>query len=164
MREYKFYDTDPMGLGWEEYDIVGDDYVDLIKTCCQYSKTLLLRISGEKINGISELERFRIFKSDNITFMPDHYYRITKCDKNPDEFRYFNICPELCDLLIHISNSIFHWIDGWGYCNPEDPTFYRGDGSVFFTSVIHDGVCTLTPREDECVDHIVEKEHWIKIN
>ena len=162
MREYKFYDTDPMGLGWEEYDIVGNDYVDLIKTCCLYSKTLFLRISGERINGISELERFRISKGDNITFVPDHYYRMIKCDKYPDEFRYYNICPELCDLLLHISNCIFHWIDGWGYHNPEDPTFYREDGSVFFTSVIHDGVCTLTPREDENVDHIVEKEHWIK--
>jgi len=160
MREYKFYDTDPMGLGWEEYDIVGKDYVDLIKTCCQYSKTLSFRIVNAEIRYTKDLEVYRIPKNKNINFMSPAYWINGKLD----EIRYYQICPELCELLSQSVKSIYQWryISPESYTNPEDPTFYREDGSVFFTSVIHDGVCILTPREDENVDHIVKKEHWIK--
>lgn len=158
MGEYKFYDTDP--TGWEEYDIVGDDYTDLIKTCCQYCKTLSFRIVNARINYIDDLEAYRIAQDNNINFMSPAYW----IDGKPDEIRYYKICPELCKLLLQSVESIFQWryISQESYTNPEDPTFYREDGSVFFTSVIHDGVCTLTPRDDEYVDHIVKKEHWIK--
>ncbi|MBE6625537.1 MAG: hypothetical protein E7622_07885 [Ruminococcaceae bacterium] len=60
-----------------------------------------------------------------------------------------------------ITDSIFKWIDGWGFKNPEDPCFYRDDGSAFFTSVIHEGVVKLTPRENEDVSKIISNPLWI---
>jgi len=71
------------------------------------------------------------------------------------------MCPELCELLLKITDSIFKWIDGWGFKNPEDPCFYRDDGSAFFTSVIHEGVVKLTPRENEDVSKIISNPLWI---
>ena len=155
MREYKFLDTDPMGFGWEEYDIVGEDHAELIRTCCKYSKTVSFAIGIDKWSLIEKLEAYRIPKDNNITFISPVSWR----NGIPDEIRYYRVCPELCELLIQYVDNIWDWL----FANPEDPIFYRADGSVFFKSRIHDGWCILTPRDDENVDHIVKKAHWLKI-
>ena len=157
MRIYKFLDTDSMGR--EDYDICGESYRELIRTCCKYSKTVSLRITNPKTMFQKELKKYQGPKEKNITYVYEHYYGKTMV--NPPDVKYYRICPELCQLFIEISNSIFKWIYGWGYANPEDPVFYREDGSVFFSSLIHDGECILLPREGEDVSKIIAQANWI---
>lgn len=157
MKKYVFYDTDITGQ--EEYDIAGEDYRELIQICCKYCTIVSLRITHAETSFVNELEKYRIPKDKNITFVYKHYYGISS--KNPTEVKFYRICPELYELLLKISESVFKWIYGWGYTNPEDPAFYRSDGSVFFSSIIHEGECTLTPINGENISKIIEKGHWI---
>lgn len=155
---YKFFDTDCTGR--EEYDISGEEYKELITTCCKYCEIMSLRFLSPQTSFINELDQFVTSEIKNITFIYEHYYRNIKPENQPD-VKYYRVCPELCELLLKIADSIFKWIYGWGYTNPEDPVFYRADGSVFFSSVIHDGECALTPRSTEDVSNIISKDHWI---
>lgn len=154
-KKYKFYDTDI--LGEKEYDICGRDYKELIHICCKYSSTMSLIITNQNSDLLGKIKEYQITKNNNITFSFNHY------DKNSTTIQYYQVCPQLCKILLNQTNSIFDWINGWGFSNPEDPTFYRQDGSVFFTSTIHDGECTLFVRDDENVENILSNTLWKEI-
>ena len=160
MSKYIFRDTDISGEA--EYDITGDNYVKLISVCCKYSSYLSLRITSNEISGAKELEKYVVPKKKNLVYMYDQFYRENSLQSNL-EVKYYRVCPELRDLLLRISDSIFKWINGWGYVNPEDPVFYRADGSVFFSSIIHDGECLLYPNDEEDISEILLNDNWIEI-
>lgn len=44
--------------------------------------------------------------------------------------------------------------------NPEDPTFFRSDASIFFHPVVHEGMALLCARDDEDVSTIVCRPGW----
>ena len=151
MKKYVFYDTDIEGN--EEYDIREEAYETLMRTCCQYSSTLSVGYWRSDLKVFQALQAFEIEKPQNILAEQAYYA--------PDrQMRYYKVCPELCDVLLKAAGGIFEWIDGWGFHNPEDPIFYRSDGTVFFTSVIHDGVCAIMPRDDEDVEQLLGAVAW----
>lgn len=77
-------------------------------------------------------------------------------DKEPQDYhRYYKACPEIKQWMLDAVGSIFEWIDGWGYKNPEDPYFYREDGSVLFFSSIHDLLLEVRYRDDEDVTRLL---------
>ena len=148
---YKFYDTD--NTGTEEYEISGKEYKKLIEICCKYCTVLSLVVTNPNSNILKKLRKYEIKKSDNISFNYEHYSNL------PVIVNYYTICSELREIILADTNNIFCWINGWGFTNPEDPTFYRNDGSVFFTSTIHEGECTLMIK-DENVSEIISNPHW----
>lgn len=154
-KEYIFYNYDADPNIHTEYDICGQEYKTLVEICCKYCKTMSLRICKDSIDYVDDLEVFRCEKPDNIDFF--HY--TTSLDAE-DCIRYYRICHELKDLLEKASDSIMNWVSTWGYKNPEDPVFYREDGSVFFSSITHEGECILYPREDEDVRDIISNPNW----
>lgn len=149
---YKFYDSDD--TGFEEYNIIGSDYKKLIEICCKYCKTLSLIITNPQSELFKKLETFEVKKSKNISFEYTHY------DKRIGFIKYYKVTPELYNTIIDNTDEIFCWINGWGFSNPEDPTFYREDGSVLFTSTIHDGECTLMVKNED-VSEIVSDPNWL---
>ena len=150
---YKFYDTDITGL--KEYNIIGEDYKNLIKMCCKYCTTLSLIATNANSHLLKELEIYEIEKSEKISFNFNHYGEIS------DKIKYYSVSPELYRTIIKNTNDIFCWINGWNFENPEDPTFYREDGSVFFTSTIHEGTCTLFVKGED-VSKIVNNSNWVE--
>lgn len=160
MSIYIFYDTDCNGE--EEYDISGEDYTTLIKTCCKYCNTLSLRITHPDTDFANVLDKFAVNKNNEKNIAYQHYYGTNMDLNHISEIRYYEVCEELKEILLLASNSIFKWIYGWGYTNPEDPVFYRPDGSVFFYSIVHEGKCVLIPQVDEDVDSIILNEHWLR--
>ena len=159
MKTYNFYDTDL--TGWAEYDITGEDYKELMRTCCKYSKTMsftIMKPSG--ISYVEELKKFAVEKEDNIQDASIKYgYPFSEFQPY---VQYYRVCLELCELLVSMTDSIFKLKYNSDISNPDDPIFYRADGSVFFSSVIHEGEITLYPRENEDVSAIISKEHWIE--
>ena len=153
MRKYVFYDTDIEGN--EEYDIRGASYELLMRTCCRYSSVLYLKYLAPNMQVYDKLKEFEIEKPQNIPDDPGVYMPF--CDK-----RYYRVCPELCDALLRTANGIFEWLDGWGFHNPDDPVFYRSDGTVFFASEIHEGVCVLAPKENEDVTEVLSSVEWVQ--
>ena len=160
MSVYQFRDTDYSGT--EELDICGIDYENLIRTCAEYASTVSMRIISSENPCIQQLERFRLHETDPIEYVYGHYY--ARDDRRAvHEIRYYRLCPEAIEVLLSISDSIFKWISAWGYHNPEDLAFYREDGTVFFDSIVHEGVCNLYPRTGEEVQRIVQSEGWNKM-
>ncbi len=159
MSIFVFYDTDCNGE--EEYDISGEEYRTLIKLCCKYCDTLSLRITHIDTSFVNELEKFATKKTNENISVYQHYYGADMNAQLLSEIRYYKICDELERTLLSISDSVFKWIYGWGYTNPEDPVFYRHDGSVFFHSIVHDGKCVLTPQANENVAPIILNKHWL---
>ena len=158
MKIYKFYDwnlTDD-----EESSLDEEAYQKLIKFCCDICEVVSFIIIKPSIcsKKIQEsLKKFSILPPKNITYK-FRYYNINGEWNGISAVQYYRVCPELCQLLLTSASSIFDWI---GYTYPEDPTFYRNDGSVFFTSTTHEGLLTLMPREDEDVSDIISYTGWI---
>lgn len=151
MKIYAFYDTDIYGN--EEYDIRGDSYEKLLRICCSNSSVLCLKFLFPDLIAADQLKAFEISKPKNITMISNSSCYC--CVK------FYRVCPELCDAMIGIAGGIFEWLCGWGFRNPDDPTFYRSDGTVFFVSEIHSGVCAIIPRKDECLEDILQVAPWL---
>lgn len=151
---YKFYDTDITGL--KEYTIIGEDYKNLMKVCCKYCTTLSVIVTNTNSDFLKKLEKYAIEKSENISFEFTHYGEIS------GKIKYYKVSPELYQTIITNTNDMFCWINAWDCENPEDPTFYREDGSVFFTSTIHEGECTLFVKNED-VSKIVNNPNWLSI-
>ena len=166
MTVYKFFDTD--STGQKEYDIAGSHYRILLKTCFAYCNTFSVMINYTVracVSVFDGIEEYRLPITKNITRAYRHYgdFSENKHKNGAYEIRHYKLCPETQKILIDITDSIFKWIYGWGYSNPEDPAFYRADGSVFFCSTIHEGECTLLVNEGENIADIVSCGPWIKI-
>ena len=142
---YRFRDTDDSG--WEEYDIAGDRYFELIDLCCKYCCTVSFVVCFSAIDEsfFEKIKRFLI-KSE---YMEEGY-----------ETLYYSISPEVADALKNVSNSIFSWT--FVAIGAEDLTFYREDKSIFLKSVTHDGICDIFPREEEDISNIISQGHWEK--
>lgn len=158
MRTYFFLDTDLQGNA--EYDISGNNYADLIDICCKYSSVLSLMIENKRVKLVKQLESFRIAQPKNIQ---NEYTRYSQNDDGAGlDIRYYRVCDELCNLLKSSANSIFDWVYGQGHNKPEDPIFYREDGSKFFSSVIHECECTLCIAEGENADIVICNGNWVE--
>ncbi len=157
MVKYRFYGTD--GTGWDEYDIEGDDYRELIDVCCQYCSVVSFEIypQYEDAEYLTQIQKYMVNRENTYRTVTDEFGSyITGSDK-----RYYTVCSEICDLLKKEKN-IFSWF--WQENNPfhfENLTFYRSDGSVFFKSITHDIVCYLFPKEED-VSRIVSNVLWEK--
>ncbi|MBE6949668.1 MAG: hypothetical protein E7456_07490 [Ruminococcaceae bacterium] len=153
MKKYVFYDTDLTGQA--QYDISGNEYLELIKTCCKYSTTFSLKITNTSHSIFKELARYKIPVTQSVLNAYQHY-----SDKS--DIHHYRLYNEIQETLLNTCGSIFQWINGWGYTNPDDPAFYRDDGSVFFESTIHEGICILYPLENEDISTIIENKLWIE--
>ena len=158
---YVFFDTDLL-TGNEDYDIVGADYAELIQTCFRYSEYFSVWFSPH----VQWAEKLKPYE---ITVDPACFEYAPPRDSKPSHIadiviylHFYRICPELYTILTDNIHSIWEWIDGWDFKNPENPHFYRADGTCFFMCNTHDGECFFYAREDEDVSVVVNKEHWYR--
>ena len=143
---YYFRDFDD-SIG--DIQIAGAEYSSLIKLCCLHSEYGSMTFTSQ--------EQVRCFSSylciDNI--------ELINSAKGRRKYRgFFRCSPETERFLLTHVNEFFQWVDFDGYCNPEDLTFYRKDGSVFFWSETHEGVCALLNRKEENVNSVISNIGW----
>lgn len=150
MKYYVFNDTDSYGNA--EYDITGEEYLNLMRKCCECTKSFSLYHKDFNTRIYKELEPYKI-KSEIINkndYQGNNYI---------EEIAYYSVCSETFDIITTQVKAIFNWIRGWGYNNPEDPTFYRENGTVFLDSSIHNGVVRMFPINED-VSEIIKNELW----
>ena len=163
MEKYTFYDTDP--TGHEEYDISGEQYHALLQACFKYSDSFSIILSPSCKADLSKWENYRIPVEAYVKAVYSHYgdANTGDADKIGDyEIRQYKLCPELCRSIAQHTDSLFSWICGWEFDNPDDPAFFREDGSVFFTSTIHEGECVLYLKANETLARNSLDDKWIK--
>lgn len=157
--KYCFFDSDITDMNpFAEYDIVGEQYKQLIKICCVYSDYLSFTFMNDNVKLIDELEPY-IISDNSLEFDYSVNYSI-ELELKPYK-QYYRVCKEVCDILLKHTDRIFSWICGGGYNNPEDIAFYRTDKTPFFYSIIHEGVCVILPNDNENVECIISNPLWI---
>ena len=130
-----------------ELTISGLDYTELIDTCFKYSTHISFSLRFLRRGGIR-------FES------PEPYAKPLKASLSAScgDTVILPCSEKTRQYLLNRTDNLFKWMD-W-YKNPEDLTFYRADGSIFFWSLIHEGVCCLINRPDEDVSGVVGKPDW----
>ena len=147
--EYIFFDRDYYANDGH-FDICGNDFKSLLNVCFQYSTTFSLILGNSDITHQNMLSPYMLY-TESIAAI-----------SNFDGKRlYYKACPETKESLLKITDHLFNMLYGWGYNNPENPTFYRSDGSIFFSSIIHEGECRLFPRANEDVSSIISIGNWL---
>lgn len=157
---YKFYDWN--SYTDEDQNLSRNEYVELFRCCCKQCTVMSLIFRYKDTCFQDDLEKFRIVRPNNINYNFPHY-NFANLNAEQIDVRYYRISEELYKTLISSVQGIYDWIYGWGNKNPEDPTFYRDDGSVFFTSIIHEGELSLYVKENENVETIVSNNQWEKV-
>lgn len=164
MSEYRFYDSDPTGVA--EYDIKGDEYFKLLEACFEFCTSVsfvFCRKSGFPLKWDERMEIYRIPVTNENRIAYGHYGFGGECESAANiwyEIRHYRLCTESQELIRGMTDSLFSWVSSSEHCMPDDPVFYRRDGTVFFFSLIHEGECSLFPRPDEDVSRIVAKNLW----
>ena len=167
MEMYREYDTNIDGDCNEELDISGNEYEKLLLKCFEYCDTFSIRVKEELLedSGCEELialENYRIPTRENVLPAYSHYYK-EFLPVVQEEIRCYRLLPETKKMLTNISNSIFAWISTREHKKPEDLAFYRRDGSVFFSSTVHEGYCNLFAKNGEKIDDIINNNIWHRI-
>lgn len=170
MRKYVFFDADPTGRA--EYDIAGKNYRALIQCCFKYCSAVALLVDNDRVpqmHILNQLEQYRIPTTPQIESVyfgkHGHYGRWDGAFNDGDfpyEVRCYSLCPQIESIFIAATDSIFSWLCGWGFDNPTDPTFFRKDGSIFFTSIVHEGECRLFLKDTENAESIVAENGWFE--
>ncbi len=164
LRTYRFYDSDI--TGHEEYDISGEQYQQFLKACFRHCATVSVLIDPDYDGNIDLWDTCRIPVSPNVQNTYCHYG--VPSSEKPDrincfEIRHYRLTAQMQKLIQSQANSLFSWTCYFGYHNPDDIAFYRPDGSVFFSSVVHEGEAALFLREDEDLSEILSQGHWIPV-
>ncbi|MBQ7160614.1 MAG: hypothetical protein IJR90_02790 [Clostridia bacterium] len=160
MADFYYYDTDASGEA--EYDISGEEYRLLLETCFKYGEYFSFRYFEDRVNVPAGILRYAVSaKEANINCV----FSTRKLENESgtavcDQTVFLRLTDEVKKWILSVTDSIFKWIDGWGNKNPEDPMFYRADGSVLFESVIHDGVIHFNASENENLSAILSDPLW----
>ena len=156
--KFTYYDSD-IFTGEGDFDITGRDYEELLNLCFKYSDVMSFLIYDSNTSYLKNLEKFKIRRPQSITGSFEEQRTIE--NSVPPCYQYYKACEGLKTLMRTISGSIFQFVHAWGYTNPEDPTFYRADGSVFFYLIGHAGECSFLPRDNEDISKILSMGHWV---
>lgn len=129
-------------------------YVQLLNCCFRYSSFVSFRHLNSEHPVASHLAKWEV-KPDNIEF---------DISDDPSKRSIYAACEELHQVMLTWCDDLFS-LDAYGEPPlPEDPMFFREDGSVFFSSIIHEGECSLYPRTDESIEDILSWRHWLYID
>ena len=147
---YYFLDYDD--IKEQDLNIENEDFVSLIETCFKYSTRFSL-----VFRSIMDADSF------NKGFMPLCVEKMT----SSDEIRNFKVLYDCSqsnkNQLLKTTKKLFNLDVVNGCIIPEDLTFYRDDGKVFFWSETHEGVCAIFDS-NENVSEIVNKRGWHKFD
>ena len=156
MKKYIFYDSDISGNA--DYDIKGKCYEKLIHFCSSKCPYFTLMKVADFSPIFEELEAY-IIERPAVCPIPKAQY-ISSGFKSYNI--YYRVCRESISVLLRIGSVFSYLWDNISVNPPEDLTFYRSNGSVFFSSVTHEGECALYLEDNEETD-IVLNSLWHRI-
>lgn len=157
MKKYCFLDRDEDHYeSDEEFDIAGEEYSNLLSCAMQYCTYFSLDYPDGMLPPVSLKPHIHIVK--NIDDYKKSWEKCRACNWY-DVRIFYRYNAETQQMLKEMSDSIFKF-SYYFYGSPENPTFYREDYSIFFSSVTHEGDSFLFPKESEDVSVLLSNEHW----
>jgi|MGYP000060895052 hypothetical protein len=146
-------------VNWDDEDIGGQNYRDFMDLCFRYSRYFTFRYEPEIKNDrpnpffVKELPALAPFMVESFPMRCWSWWTDTIC--------VYRCTEEAKRFLQNHVYSLFDWQPYWdNHHNPQDPTFFRADGSVFSFSLIHEGYSLVYNREDEDVTLLDSMAGW----
>lgn len=156
---YHFYGYD-FFTGRGIYDLEQEHYWALLQLCLKYCSYFSILVAEKSVEKMQIFESYSIEKPD-FPYQNESLGDIIWGGILRSRRQYYRVCDESIRLLYQLSTNIFELYDTGEHNFPEDPVFYRADGSVFFNSVIHEWECHLFPHKDENIDSVLQFGHWL---
>ena len=125
----------------------GAEYESLVEFCCSASVEMILVVREPRTEGDPSLRQ-------TLADLSPHLIRITQTSEWPgtilyedeaDVYRY-RVSPSLQLELERMASSLFDWVHP---DVPEDPCFFREDGSVLLVTTSHERDAYLLLTDDE---------------
>ena len=131
----------------EDISIEAEHYKQLISLCFRYCTHFSLLFRDKSVE-------------DNL-MLPTPLYRQNAGKYSNVEYLCFYACSIESQNFLLTKANLFDWLDTTTIRSPEDLIFYREDGSVFFWSETHEGICALFERNQEDVAMLVSQRGWV---
>lgn len=167
IKEYISYDFDDEDDGEKSISIYGKNFEMLMEKCFEYSTcfSMIFRPANDPITFPAEITHDNTY---DYTEYDKYIIKSGKTNKWPGSpgaacggiIRYYKCCEDTLNMILSISDTIFDFAYWWDNLNPEDPCFYRADGTVLLASEIHEGKCYLFPKDSEDFDEIFNTIKW----
>lgn len=135
------------------FPLSGTHYTQLLQCCFKHSSFVSFRHVNSAHPSVSHLEKWEV-KSDDIVF---------DISDDAGKRSMYVACNDLHHAMLMWCDDLFSLHAYGEHPLPEDPIFFRKDGSVFFSSIIHEGECSLYPRTGESVEDVLSWGHWLYI-
>ena len=152
MGYYTYYIRD-FFLNAGEFPLSGEHYKELLRCCFQYSAYVsFLRVRpNHPFAGVLKKWEVR---------------NVPQLDSSACDLGLRNVyfaCEDLHRAMESWTDDLFSLYTMCEHQFPEDPVFFRSDGSVFFESTIHEGECSISPRSGEDVASVLAYGHWLYV-
>ena len=138
----------------EEYDMSGQDYINLLDTCFKYSQFFFFHYNKFEIIIPEWLNDYTVPVS-NIPAVQNYQY----C------YALNSMCIILNEKTIewirNVTDSMLSWVCTRNCKNPEDPVFLRDDLSLFFWSESHEGFFRIYVKDGEDINDILKTGLWV---
>ena len=152
MKLYSFFSRDYFSNNGN-HSISGDHYYVLLNHCFQFSRFFSITAHKKDCILIKELEHLQ------VTTVP---FSITQNLCNARIF--YSACKQSHDILVSCGQNLLDDVYGQEEYHPENLSFYRADGSVFFEALNHEGEYCLYLRPEENIDAVLEFGHWLAMD
>jgi hypothetical protein len=139
------------------YDLIGEPegevYLQLLSCLSMFCETLTLVVRGTQANSgcntfIDELKPFFINSVKTCEWPGTNLFG------HEATLHRFRLNRGLTTILVRFSNGLYDWIEP---DLPEDPCFYRADGSTWLATIAHerDAYLEITSSEhDRLISHV----------
>lgn len=152
MKQYTFFDRNYYSNSGIFF-IAGEHYRILLRKCFKYGMYLSLKVYDETAPFIKELDTWKVHDLSEVSDFIQ-----------PTQYRLYFANTDVYNLFLKKTTSILEY-RCWSVNMPyEDVSFIRKDGSIFFSSIFHEGECSIYPCNDEDVSDILKQGHWLPIN
>lgn len=140
-------------LNTGNYPLAGTHYKCLLQHCFCFSAYVSFSITDPNSEAALEIKRWKVKETDGFP-----------AKKNINSESVYYACEEIYSVMLSWADDLFDLCTTKNHVFPEDPAFYRSDGSVFFDSIIHEGECSLYPRNSEDISKVLAHGHWLYMN
>lgn len=144
---FAFFNRDYI-LNCGEQNFSGEHFSAVLLLCHQYCNWFSLAVTDETHPVLQELRTFLVPPS--------------KADDEKGK-KYFILCKDTIHILEKHFSDFFEFQSNGDELVPEDPVFYRADGSTFLECCAHEGEVFLYPRQQEDVFSILSYGGWIEM-
>lgn len=149
MKQYSFFSRDYFNNSGY-FPISEEHYLSVLQHCFRYGKYLSLIVYRDNSPFVEELEQWSV---------PPFQ---TECLNHQDMRRFYVACAQVQKIISAYNLLDYDEIFRENY--PEDPVFFRADGSVFFECIVHEGEYHFYPQGDEDIANILKFGHWMPMD